>query len=297
MANYSGLVLISREEARFDFGSATFDTSDESDRKLLAWILNQFLYGEVTGIQCGYWLYRAPHLSAAAFLARQAGEELSHVRRILRILTLLGEKPAPAHPAVRFLSTGMMGASWGEHVALEMALGEGLVLSAFYALTDTIAEPEIKKILESALVEEERHVEFGEVEARRWLAAHPGRRKLLLGLALLQVFALRWLRGFITRRLIAGVRADHPVLKQFPKFFEHVVGNFEKRIERLGISERPLRELGTLSKLGIVALLPFRKIAAALSGRAPLLTATYLEDPLVRGETERLLAGADHPRA
>src|SRR5690606_21245675 len=99
------------------------------DRELLAWIFNQFLYGEVTGIQCGYWLYRAPHLSAASFLARQATEELSHVRRFLRILSLLGAEPKAAHRVIRFLSTGMMGGSWGEHVALEMALGEGLVLN------------------------------------------------------------------------------------------------------------------------------------------------------------------------
>src|SRR5207244_168903 len=118
-------------------------------------------YGEASGIQCGYWLYRAPTINAAVFLAKQAGEELSHFKRILRIFSILGEEPEKAHWAVRFLSTGMMGRSWGEHVAIEMALGEGLVLSVFYALEDTIGNPEIQKILSSAIVEEERHVEFG----------------------------------------------------------------------------------------------------------------------------------------
>src|SRR5688572_21742494 len=125
-------MLIPRQELAFDFKGATYDESSPEDRKFLGWVFNQFLYGEVTGIQCGHWLYRAPHLSAATFLAKQASEELSHVRKILRILSLLGEKPAPAHAAIRFLSTGMMGGSWGHHVTMEMALGEGLVLTVFY---------------------------------------------------------------------------------------------------------------------------------------------------------------------
>src|SRR5689334_21450481 len=137
-------MLLSRDEIRFDFQGAQFDLSAPTDRKLLGWIFDQFLYGEVTGIQCGHWLYHAPHFAAAAFLAKQAGEELSHVRRILRIFSLLGEKPKRAHPAIRFLSTGMMGSTWGEHVALEMALGEGLVLGVFYAMAETIVQPEIR---------------------------------------------------------------------------------------------------------------------------------------------------------
>ena len=113
------------------WAGAGFDLAKPEERQLLAWVFNQFLYGEVTGIQCGHWLYHSPSLQAATFIAKQAGEELAHVRKFLRIFSLLGEKPGPAHWAVRFLSTGMMGGSWGEHVALEMALGEGLVLSVF----------------------------------------------------------------------------------------------------------------------------------------------------------------------
>src|SRR3982751_3890450 len=100
-------MLISREELRFDFKGASFSLESESDRQLLAWIFNQFLYGEVTGIQCGHWLYRAPTLSAASFLARQAAEELSHVKRILKIQEILGVPSHDAHGAVKFLSTGM----------------------------------------------------------------------------------------------------------------------------------------------------------------------------------------------
>ena len=115
-------MLVSRDELNFDFNGAQFDLATKDDRKLLAWIFAQFLYGEASGIQCGYWLYRAPHFNAATFLAEQAGEELSHFRRILRIFSILGERPSRAHWAVRFMASGMIGGSWGEHVAIEMAL-------------------------------------------------------------------------------------------------------------------------------------------------------------------------------
>jgi hypothetical protein len=277
-------VLIPRAEAAFHFKGARFNLQSAEERRLLGWVFNQFLYGEVTGIQCGHWLYRAPHLNAAAFLAKQAGEELSHVRKILRVLSLLGERPAPAHWSVRFLSTGMMGGSWGEHVALEMALGEGLVLAVFYALADTIDQPEIHKILESAAVEEERHVEFGERETRAWLAAHPGAARGLLAQCVLQTVALRALRGFVLRTLARRVGQEHPVLRQFPEFYDHVLATFERRMERLGLGRPP----GALGKALLLAELPLRWLVGRIRPRGKLLTATYLGDPMIQAEAERL---------
>lgn len=275
-------MLISREELRFDFRGACFDVASARERALLGWVFNQFLYGEVTGIQCGHWLYRAPHLGAATFLARQAVEELSHVKRILRILQILDQQPARPHPAIRFLSTGMMGGSWGEHVAIEMALGEGLVLSVFYAMAETIDQPEIRKILESSLADEEKHVDFGEKETRDWLRAHPSDRLLLLGQALVQALALRWIQRFVVRRLTRLVGERHPVLSSFGGFYEHVVHMFELRVERLGLSDRPLREMGLMRKTFVLGALPFMKLRAFLfSGRRKLLTETYLSDPWV----------------
>ena len=84
---------VSRDELRFDFGGARFRLP--RDRALLGWIVDQFLYGEVTGIQVGHWLYAAPSLEAATFFARQAAEELAHVRVFLRIHELLGTWPSP----------------------------------------------------------------------------------------------------------------------------------------------------------------------------------------------------------
>jgi hypothetical protein len=280
-------MLVSEQELRFDFRGARFDLSSPSDRKLLAWVFNQFLYGEVTGIQCGHWLYHAPHLNAATFLAKQAGEEMAHVRRFLRILSLLGEEPGPPHPVIRFLSTGMMGASWGEHVAIEMALGEGLVLGVFYAMEDTIPDPEIRKILESAAPEEQRHVEFGERETQAWLQANPSSRKLLLGLALLQLLAMGRLKRFVLGRLRAGATPGHPVLARFEEFYDHTLRCFGLRIERLGLSDRPLSALSALEKASLIAALPARKLRARLRRKPRLLTATYLRDPALLAESQR----------
>src|ERR1051326_6652985 len=158
-------MLLSRAEMTHDFGGARFDPV--KDRDLLAWIFNQFLYGEVTGIQVGHWIYDAPDLEAARFLARQAMEEFQHVDNFLRIMTMLGTEPAPAHGLVRFLSTGMMGESWAEHVSLEMAAGEGFVLMAFYSIIDTLEHPPTVEILKRAVKQEERHVEFGEQQTRK----------------------------------------------------------------------------------------------------------------------------------
>ena len=52
---------VSRDELRFDFGEARFRLP--RDRALLGWIVDQFLYGEVTGIQVGHLALRRSHPS------------------------------------------------------------------------------------------------------------------------------------------------------------------------------------------------------------------------------------------
>ena len=47
-------MLLSREEMTFNFRGARLHP--DRDRRLLGWMTNQFLYGEVTGIQCGHCL-------------------------------------------------------------------------------------------------------------------------------------------------------------------------------------------------------------------------------------------------
>jgi hypothetical protein len=229
---------ISREELRFDFGGARFRLP--RDREILGWVVDQFLYGEVTGIQVGHWLYAAPSLEAATFFARQAAEELAHVRVFLRIHELLGTRPGPAHPAVRFLSTGAMGTDYAEHVATEMAVGEGLVLGVFQALIDTVDSPEIVRLLEAAARQEERHVAFGEAETARLVRERPALAADLLGANLLTLLALPRLARHIQRRL----PADHEVLRHTEAFLGHVVRLTELRLQRLGVLHGRLADLG-----------------------------------------------------
>src|SRR5881227_1111099 len=192
-------MLLRRDEMTFDFKGARLDPV--RDKQALGWMMNQFLYGEVTGIQCGHWLYDAPDLDAARFFSRQAVEEFQHVDNFLRILEMLGEAPAPAHPMVRFLTSGMMPSTFEEHVCLEMALGEGFVLMALYGVIDTIDHEQIRAILQRAVKQEERHVDFGERRTAQALRDRPALRRRLLGLSLVSIWAVRRLAKYISRRL------------------------------------------------------------------------------------------------
>jgi hypothetical protein len=201
----------------------------------------------------------------------------------------LGIEPKEAHGAVKFLSTGMMGGTWGEHVCLEMALGEGLVLTIFYALSATIADVEIKRIVESAVQDEERHVSFGEAETRQWLLKYPSDRKALLGQALLQWLAMRRLKNFALRKLPPG----HPVLEKFPQFYDHTLAKFELRALRLGLTDKPLRDLSWWTRLGLIALYPLRTFWMRRVRPKKLLTKTYLSDAWI---TEAGASGEPSPR-
>ena len=278
-------MLLTREEMSFDFGGARLDPVN--DKAVLGWMMNQFLYGEVTGIQCGHWLYEAPDLEAARFFSRQAIEEFQHVDNFLRILDLLDERPAKAHPMVRFLTSGMMPDSFEEHVCLEMALGEGLVLSALYAVIDTLDHPGIRDILVRATKQEERHVDFGERRTAAATLRHPSLRRRLLGLSLVSLWGVGRLGRFMRTRLPDG----HPVLRQLPAFLARTVAASDLRLQRMGVLDRPLAQLSATDRAlaigaayGSAALrLPLKLLPF---GR-PRLTSTYLSDPalLVRGRS------------
>lgn len=283
-------MLLTRDEMTFDFGGAKLEPA--RDRELLEWMLNQFLYGEVTGIQVGHWLYDAPDLEAARFLARQSLEEMQHIDNFLRIMAMLGCRPRPAHPAVRFLATGMMGGSWAEHVALEMAQGEGFVLQAFYAVIDTLDHRPSVDILRRAVKQEERHVEFGEQQTAKAIAGKGWIRRRLLGLSLVSMWAVRRLARHMERKL----GKDHPVLRHLPAFLDHANACAELRLQRIGVLDRPLAELSggrrallvaeayggkLLGGLGSLVTSPLRLLP--LWPKKKRLTETYLGDPHVTG--------------
>jgi bacterioferritin (cytochrome b1) len=283
-------MLLTRDEMTFDFGGAKLDPG--RDRDLLEWMFNQFLYGEVTGIQVGHWLYDAPDMEAAKFLARQSLEEMQHVDNFLRIMTMLGCQPKPAHPAVRFLATGMMGGSWAEHVALEMAQGEGFVLQAFYAVIDTLDHKPSVDILRRAVKQEERHVEFGEQQTAKAIEHRPWLRRRLLGLSLVSMWGVRRLTGFMEKRL----PKDHPVLKHLPAFLAHANKCAELRLRRIGVLDRPLEELSGARRALLVAEAYGGKVVGGLGSLAvgalrllpffpkrKRLTDTYLADVHVTG--------------
>jgi bacterioferritin (cytochrome b1) len=283
-------MLLTRDEMTFDFAGAKLDPA--RDRELLEWMFNQFLYGEVTGIQVGHWLYDAPDFEAAKFLARQSLEEMQHVDNFLRIMAMLGCRPRPAHPAVRFLATGMMGGSWAEHVALEMAQGEGFVLQAFYAVIDTLDHKPSVDILRRAVKQEERHVEFGEQQTGKAIEGKGWLRRRLLGLSLVSMWGVRRLARYMERRL----GKDHPVMKHLPAFLAHANVCAELRLRRIGVLDRPLAELsggrrallvaeayGGKALGGLVSLISLPLRLLPLWPKKKRLTDTYLRDAHVTG--------------
>ena len=214
---------VSRAELRFDFGEARFRLP--RDRALLGWVVDQFLYGEVTGIQVGHWLYAAPSLEAATFFARQASEELAHVRVFLRIHALLGTTPGPPHPVVRFLSTGAMGSDYAEHVATEMAVGEGRC-SPSSRRSSTPSTP--RKSSGCSRPRRGRRSATSRSGRPRPRASSPSARLAddLLGANLLTLLALPRLARFIQRRL----GTEHEVLRKVEAFLGHVVRLTELRL-------------------------------------------------------------------
>ena len=282
-------MLLTREEMTFEFDGAKLDPS--RDREILEWMFNQFLYGEITGIQVGHWLYAAPDYEAAKFLARQAVEEMQHVDNFLRIMNMLGCKPKSPHRIIRFLATGMMGNSWDEHVALEMASGEGFVLMAFYAVIDTLDHQPSLDILRRAVKQEERHVEFGEQQTMKSIAGRAWMRRRLLGLNIVSMAAVGRLAKFMAKRL----PQDHPVLKYLPEFLRLTNQCADLRLQRMGMTDRPVSEMGRLKKAALVAEAYGGKALGGLLSLLTLplrllpfwpkkkrLTDLYLQDPHVR---------------
>lgn len=283
-------MLLTRDEMTFDFKGGKLDPT--RDREVLEWMMNQFLYGEMTGIQVGHWLYDAPDYDAARFLARQSLEEMQHVDNFLRIMKMLGCAPKKPHGLVKFLATGMMGGSWAEHVALEMAQGEGFVLMAFYAIIDSLDHKPSVDILKRAVKQEERHVEFGERQTMKAIEGKPWLRRRLLGLSLVSMWGVTRLAGFMQKRL----PADHPVLSRMPEFLALTNRCAETRLRRMGLLDRPLAELGRARRAalvteayggkalgGLLSLieLPFKLLPGWPKKRR--LTDTYLADPHVQG--------------
>lgn len=275
-------MLLSREEMSFDFGGARL--SPQRDRDLLRFVFSQYLYGEVTGIQVGHWFYAAPDLDAARFLAKQAVEEMQHVGNFLRILGSLGLEPEPPHPLLRFLATGMMGDDWAQHVATEMALGEGFVLTTMYAVADTLDDPDTVAIINRAARQEESHVDFGERRTQALLHDRPELRQRLLGQCLIWLWGVERLGDY----LIKHSDGQHPVLQQLPEFTAHTLRCAELRMVRMGLCHVAPLSLPWVTRARLMMTASGQAAFGALT--APLqalrrprrLTDRYLEDPTLR---------------
>ena len=267
-------MLLTRDEMAFDFKGAKFDRV--KDRDLLAWVASQFLYGEVTGIQVGHWILHAPDVESAKFLARQCIEELQHVDVFMEFFKWLDARPVKVHPVVRFLSSESD--DWHEHVALEMAQGEGFVLMIFYAIIACLDDEKIARRLDAAARQEEGHVEFGEQQTMKALAKNPRLRKRLLGLHLFSLWVIKRFEKWIGKR----VDKDHPVMRMIPEYLGKIIASTDTRLQRMGMTSKPLAEYGRFETFRLITSAIARKTARKFAFwrwfRKKRLTHTYLRD-------------------
>ncbi|MES2642605.1 MAG: ferritin-like domain-containing protein [Myxococcota bacterium] len=224
----------------YEFGGATFDLADPTDRELVRFILSQVLYGEATGVYCGKSLYAAGSLEAARFYLRQARQELNHLELFAEVFRKLDMEPQDAHWVVKLLSAHNN--YYPLKVMMEHALGEGMVLDIFReVLMQTLPDndPRVADIKKKLLVvcrEEEEHVAWGEKETMRLLGEMPWLRTPYYGLLELQLSVA----PMIVRAFAARAKG-HPVLAHLPGFVDYVRARMWKQAQRLGFApaERP----------------------------------------------------------
>lgn len=123
------------------------------------------------------------------------------------------------------------------------------------------------------------------------IAGKPWLRRRLLGLSLVSMWAVRRLAGFMRKRL----PREHPVLRHLPAFLELTNQCAELRLQRMGVLDGPLAELGAMQRAALVAEAYGGKALEGLGSLlvAPLrllpfwprkkrLTDIYLDDPHIR---------------
>jgi hypothetical protein len=217
----------------YDFQGATFDLGSSRDLEIVRFVLSQALYGEATGVYCGRSLYAARSLAAAEFYARQARQELAHLRLFADIFRALDLEPLGGHWVIRLLSSH--NDYYPLKVFLEHALGEGMVLDVFKdLLLETLPDSDprvaaIKKKIRVVCTDEAEHVAWGEKQTQEVLAEKPWLKKPFYGLFRLQMAALPL--------LVQALRShaeDHPVLRHLDGFVGHVRDRATSQGRQLG---------------------------------------------------------------
>ena len=206
---YARDVLLTRDVQTYEFGGARFDL----DRDRTSWRGSSASSSSERSLACRWGPgWPRPDSDAAQFLARQANDEMAHVKLFLRVLASLEANAGrPIGPCGSWPPTSPAERTWS--TAPWRWPGEGFVLMAIYALIDTLPESETLRLLIGLSRQEEGHVSFGEEQTSRALRRDPSTGRHLLGLALVSFGALGRLGGWVRRKY-----SGHPVLSQMPGF-------------------------------------------------------------------------------
>jgi hypothetical protein len=157
---------------------------------------------------------------------------------------------------------------------------------------DTLDHKPSVDILRRAVKQEERHVEFGETQTMKAIEGKPWLRRRLLGLSLVSMWGVKKIAKYIEKRVPPG----HVVLQKLPAFLEHANKCAELRLQRIGVLDRPLSEIGGAKRAALVAEAYGGKLIGGIGGlvvslarmlpfvpKKKRLTDTYLSDPHIMG--------------
>jgi P-aminobenzoate N-oxygenase AurF len=154
-------------------GTAFFDRFTEEEKReteirVSAWRLSQFLHGEQGALLVASQLISAlPELDCKKYAATQVVDEARHVEVFERYVKKL-LKIYPVDPLLKSLIDEILASEAWELKLLGMQMIiEGLAIAAFNVMHSQTDEPVLRDVLDYVLQDEGRHVNFGYVALRR----------------------------------------------------------------------------------------------------------------------------------
>ena len=155
-----------------DFHALAPEVRRESERRLAAWRLSQFLHGEQGALVVASQLVNClPTCDAKLYAATQVGDEGRHVDVFRRYVNQVG-RIYPVDPALRSVMDEILAAEGWELKLLGMQMiVEGVAIAAFNLMRRQAADPVLGRLLDLVLRDESRHVNFGYLALRQAIPA------------------------------------------------------------------------------------------------------------------------------
>src|SRR6267142_4831236 len=150
------------------FSRLTPEEKKETEIRVSAWRLSQFLHGEQGAlVVCGQLVNSIPELDAKLYASTQVLDEGRHVEVFERYVKKL-HTIYPVDPLLKALLDEILATNLWELKLLGMQMiVEGLAIAAFNVMRKQTGDPTLSQLLDYILQDEGRHVNFGYFALRR----------------------------------------------------------------------------------------------------------------------------------